>query len=87
MADGVPGIPGLASFWEQADYDESSEHPLERELSHRVDAAVRYGQRIVDARADGLDAKADHLARQLAREEAIIARLRACLPGDRSSSS
>lgn len=83
MGHGAPGIPGLASFWEQADNDDSNEHPLERELGHRLDAAARYGERIVDARADGLDAKADQLGRQLAREEAIIACLRTRLHAER----
>ncbi|MEX0890612.1 MAG: hypothetical protein WEB88_00475 [Gemmatimonadota bacterium] len=83
MAGTFPHIPGLASFWEQADDDCSNEHPLERELCHRMDAAARYCRRIVDARADGLDAQADQLSRQLAREEAIIARLRMRLGRER----
>lgn len=66
---------GLGFFWEQAHLDDSSEHPLERELAHRVDALHRYQRMMADAEANGRDDMAELLARQHAREEEQCRRL------------
>lgn len=66
---------GLGFFWEQAHLDDSGEHPLERELAHRVDALHRYQSMIAEAEAGGRDEMAELLARQLAREEEQCRRL------------
>jgi hypothetical protein len=69
----------LDAFWEQADAEESDEHPLVRELAHRVDAIARYGQLIADAQANGFDEMAEQLQRQQAREENFARELRHAL--------
>jgi hypothetical protein len=71
--------PGLDAFWELADVEESDEHPLERELSHRLDAITRYGLLIADAHANGRDAMAEQLERQQAREETLASEIREAL--------
>jgi hypothetical protein len=63
--------PGLDAFWEQADLEGSDEHPLERELSHRLDAIIRYGRLIAEAQANGFDEMAEQLQRQQDREESL----------------
>jgi len=73
MADRAPWVD---SFWEQADFEDSDEHPLARELSDRLDAIARYGQMIADAAANGDDHAADQLRRQQAREERFARDLR-----------
>lgn len=71
--------PGLEAFWEDADVEASSEHPLEREIAERVDALSRYGTLIEDAQIQGRDDLADLLLAQLAREEDLVRALRAAL--------
>lgn len=71
--------PGLDAFWEQADVDGSDEHPLERELSHRIDAIARYGGMIADAEANGYEAMARQLGREQEREEMLAQALRRAL--------
>ncbi|MGH7575873.1 MAG: hypothetical protein ACREM1_12215 [Longimicrobiales bacterium] len=71
--------PGLDAFWEQADVEASDEHPLERELSHRIDAIARYGGMIADAAANGFDDMVSQLGREQAREETVAQRLRRAL--------
>lgn len=77
MADQFSGIPGLDSFWEQADADGSAEHPLERELTFRLDALARYRRQIAEAQANARDRIEDLLIAQQAREERAVRRLRA----------
>lgn len=71
--------PGLDAFWEQADVEDSDEHPLLRELAHRVDAIARYGRMIAEAQANGLDEVAEQLQRQQDREESVARELRDAL--------
>lgn len=79
MADRSYRRPGLDFFWEQADSDESGEHPLERELAERVDALARYRRLISEAEANGRDEAAEILVKQHDREQQSIARLREAL--------
>lgn len=67
--------PGLDSFWEQADVDESGEHPIERELCDHLDALARYRQLINDAIANGRDDAVNILLEQHEREEQVVRRL------------
>jgi hypothetical protein len=39
----APALPGLDLFWELADEEDDDQHPLERELAHRLDTLKRYG--------------------------------------------
>jgi len=71
--------PGLDLFWEQADIEANDDHPLVRELRHRIDAIARYQQMIGDAESMGAEAAVEHLSLQCAREEALARRLRAAL--------
>jgi hypothetical protein len=71
--------PGLDAFWEQADLEDSDEHPLERELSHRVDAIARYMRLIADAQANGDEEVIEQLQRQQAREETLAHEIRIAL--------
>jgi hypothetical protein len=71
--------PGIHLFWEQADLESSDDHPLERELRHRVDAIARYHGMIADAEAMGLDSAVEQLTRQCAREQDFARELRAAL--------
>lgn len=74
-----PRKPGLDTFWEAADQDESGQDPLERELDERIDALTRYRRLIADAEANGRDGAADILMKQHDREEAAVRRLREAL--------
>lgn len=67
--------PGLDSFWEDADRDGSSEHPLERELCDRIDALARYRRMIDDAQVNGWDDAAEWLLLHHEREERIVNRI------------
>lgn len=71
--------PGLDFFWEQADADGSDEHPLERELAHRLDACSRYRSLITDAQAGGNEDLVDILIEQHDREAAVVRRIRDAL--------
>lgn len=71
--------PGLGTFWEQADFDGSEEHPLERELCERLDALARYARSIAEAQAAGREYAMVILVREHAREEEQVARIRAAL--------
>ncbi len=79
MADRSFSRPGIDHFWEQADFDEAGEHPLERELAERVDAVARYRRLITEAQANGKDEAAEILLRQHDREEQAVRRLREAL--------
>ncbi len=72
-------MPALGAFWEQADLESSDEHPLVRELSHRLDAIARYHRLIAEAQANGFDEMVEHLLRQQAREESLAHAIRSAL--------
>lgn len=74
-----PRKPGLDTFWEVADQDESGQDPLERELDERVDALTRYRSLIADAEANGREGAVEVLMKQHDREEAVVKRLREAL--------
>ena len=71
--------PGLDLFWEEADALASPEHPLERELSVRLDAIERYRQMIVEAQASGREGMVQTLVRQRERQARLAHDLRAAL--------
>jgi hypothetical protein len=75
--------PGIHLFWEQADIEGNADHPLERELRHRIDAIARYQSMIAEAEAMGLDAAVEQLTRQCEREQEVARDLRAALRTDR----
>lgn len=73
------GPSGLDLFWEQADADGIGEHPLQRELEHRLDALARYRALIADAHAAGRESLADLLMAEHERERELARRLREAL--------
>jgi len=78
MSEHFP-VPGLDFFWEQADAEASDEHPLERELCHRLDAMVRYRQMIIDAQTLGRDDMVDALLVQHEKQAHVVRQLRHAL--------
>ena len=70
---------GLGSFWEQADAESNDEHPLERELCHRLDAVARYLRMIQEATLLADDEAVEQLVRQHDREENMVRQIRAAL--------
>lgn len=74
-----PAAPGLDAFWLEADQQASAQHPIERELGHRLDTLARYTILIEAALADGRDRAVEILLRQREREEAVVRRLRSAL--------
>ncbi len=77
MDDGANRCPsGLDLFWEQADAEALGEHPLQRELDHRVDALARYRAMIVEAHASGREHLATLLKAEHDREQSLARRLR-----------
>ncbi|MGH7506387.1 MAG: hypothetical protein ACRELX_12080 [Longimicrobiales bacterium] len=72
-------FPGIDLFWEQADIEENDDHPLVRELRHRVDAIARYQYMIGEAESMGMDDAVEQLTRQCAREQEVARELRAAL--------
>jgi hypothetical protein len=83
MTDDLRRTPGLDMFWEQADVDGSSEHPLERELSFRLDVLVRYQRMISDADAHGRLTTVEHLLSEHRRHQDVVDRLREALLRER----
>lgn len=67
--------PGLDHFWEQADEEGSTQHPLERELAERLDALARYRDQILQAEANERASDAEILLRQHEREYQAVQRL------------
>ncbi|HEY8468930.1 MAG TPA: hypothetical protein VIL18_04775 [Longimicrobiales bacterium] len=63
----------------EADQEASTQHPLERELAHRLDALARYRLLIEAAEAEGRERAVEILLRQREREERIVRRLRRAL--------
>jgi hypothetical protein len=79
MADAPRRCPGLDLFWEEADLNASGEHPLRRELAHRVDVLTRYERLIVEAQVNGQDDLLHNLTTQHRRELRVIETLQAVL--------
>lgn len=79
--------PALEAFWEQADLDGSSEHPLEREIADQEDALLRYSGLIEDAQSQGRDDLADLLLGQQDRHARLLRQLRAALRQMKSEGS
>ena len=67
--------PGLDHFWEQADEEGSTQHPLERELAERLDALARYRDQILQAESNDRTSDAEILLRQHEREYQAVQRL------------
>ncbi len=74
-----PRRPGLDTFWEQADWSSSGQHPLERELDEHIDALARYSRLISDAQDNGREEAVEILLSQYRREEQTVKRLREAL--------
>jgi hypothetical protein len=83
MRDEKAPAAGLEAFWEQADSDALCEHPLERELCHRLDALNRYREMIMDAQSSGREEVVDALAAQFERQARLVELLKAALSGSR----
>jgi hypothetical protein len=71
--------PGLESFWETCDHDGIGEHPLMRELCHRLDTIQRYRTMIADAEYMGDDDAVEALSRQFEAQHDVVRRLRQAL--------
>lgn len=71
--------PGLDVFWEQADDESLDEHPLERELAHRLGCVARYAQMIADAEASDRVSVIDSLRRECQRHQELADALRDAL--------
>ena len=71
--------PGLADFWIEADRESIPDHPLERELCHRLCAVERYLGMIAEAQALGRDEMAENLIAQHEREARLVRRLQVAL--------
>jgi hypothetical protein len=63
----------------QADQEESSEHPLERELEHRMDVLARYQRMITEAQANGFEDAAESFLVQHERQAELCKELRGAL--------
>jgi hypothetical protein len=72
MAPDTPREPGLDLFWEEADRDAAADHPLERELAHRIDALVRCEQLMDQAAAAASDSAMAQLESQHRRQREIV---------------
>lgn len=70
---------GVDSFWLEADAEDCSDHPLERELCYRLDAVARYLQLIDEAEAIGRDDMVDSLLAQHDRQAEMVIALREAL--------
>jgi hypothetical protein len=79
MSDDLRRTPGIELFWEQADLDGSGEHPLERELSFRLDVLVRTQHMISDADASGRNSAVEHLLNEHRRHQDVVDRIREVL--------
>lgn len=79
MSDEKRRSPGLDLFWEEADLNESAEHPLRRELLYRLDVLTRYERLIADAHSNGQDQQVACLVAQRRRELSVIESLRSAL--------
>jgi hypothetical protein len=71
--------PALDLFWEEADLADAAEHPLRRELAHRLDVLARYEQLLADAESHGNPGQIDALAKQRRRQLEVIGRLQDAL--------
>jgi Mn-dependent DtxR family transcriptional regulator len=71
--------PALDLFWEEADLADAAEHPLRRELAHRLDALVRYERMLADAQSHGHKGQISALTKQHSRQLRVIERLQDAL--------
>lgn len=78
----TPREPALDLFWEEADVEAAGEHPLERELAHRVDALVRCERLMADAAAAANDDAVRHLTGHYRRQARMVAALLGALRRD-----
>ena len=67
--------PALDLFWEEADLDEAAEHPLRRELAHRLDVLARYEQMLADAHSRGHNGLIATITRQHREQLQLIEQL------------
>ena len=67
--------PALDLFWEEADLDDAAEHPLRRELAHRLDVLARYERMLADAQNGGHAGLIAALTKQHRRQVCLIERL------------
>jgi len=66
-------------FWEQADREESPDHPLERELLHRLDVLERYREMIMEAQAGDRDEIVAALTTEHDRQARLVGEIRDAL--------
>jgi hypothetical protein len=64
--------PALDLFWEEADLVDAAEHPLRRELAHRLDVLARYEQMLADAQSHGHAGQISALTKQHRRQLHLI---------------
>jgi hypothetical protein len=64
--------PALDLFWEEADLADAAEHPLRRELAHRLDVLARYERLLADAQSGGSAAQIAALIREHRRQLQLI---------------
>jgi hypothetical protein len=69
------GRPALDLFWEEADLDDAGEHPLRRELAHRLDVLARYEQMLADAHSRGHNGLIATITRQHRAQLRLIEQL------------
>jgi hypothetical protein len=71
--------PGLDLFWEEADLMDAGEHPLRRELMHRLDVVARYELLLADAQSRGHEGQISALTKQYRRQLRVIEALQDAL--------
>ena len=77
---GKSPAPGVDAFWLDAEANECSDHPLERELCHRLEAVERYRRMIDEAQEGGLDDDAiEALITQQSRQAKLVRELQDAL--------
>jgi hypothetical protein len=64
--------PALDLFWEEADLAAAAEHPLQRELAHRLDVLARYERLLAEAQSGGSPAQIATLTREHRRQLQVI---------------
>jgi hypothetical protein len=79
MAEPDRWSPALDLFWEEADLADAGEHPLQRELAHRLDVLARYEQMLVDAQSHGHEGQISALTKQHRRQLRVIEKLQEAL--------
>jgi hypothetical protein len=77
--DGKRPTFALETFWEACDRESIADHPLERELTFRLDSLERYRAQIEVADEIGDDEAVDVLSRYYDSTSVLINRLRDAL--------